>query len=105
MGHLRKVERIDALEVAAAGTGSAGMYLPSIVSEVRIQGAFGCYHISWDGEIQDLDVPPHQISAGPYLTFQGALHAVRRKVRRDRRMLHEEMINSQWQGETSAPTL
>jgi hypothetical protein len=97
--HLRKAERFQPTVVAAAGTGSAGMHLPSLVSEVRIQGAFGSYHISWDGEILDLDVPPVQISDGPYLTFQGALRAARRKTRKDRSKLHQEMINAQWQRE------
>ena len=75
------------------------MHLPSLISEVRIHGAFGSYHISWDGEILDLDLPPLQISDGPYLTFQGALRAARRKTRKDRRKLHEEMINAQWRKE------
>ena len=73
------------------------MHLPGLVSEVRIQGAFGSYHISWDGESLDLDLPPVQMSDGPYLTFQGALRAARRKTRKDRRKLHQEMINAQWQ--------
>jgi hypothetical protein len=97
--HLRRTERFDPTGVAAAGTRSAGMHLPSLISEVRIQGAFGSYHISWDGEILDLDLPPLQISDGPYLTFQGALRAARRKTRKDRRKLHEEMINAQWRKE------
>jgi len=99
MGDLRKAERFDITGAAAAGTGSAGIYFPSLLSEVRIQGGFGSYYISWDGEIHDLDVPPLHISDGPYLTFQGALGAARRKIRKDRRMLYEEMINAQWQAE------
>ena len=99
MGHLREAESFDPTGVAAAGTGSAATYLPSLVSEVRIQGAFGSYYLSWNGEIHDLDVPPLQISNGPYLTFRGALWAARRKIRKDRRMLNQEMINAQWQVE------
>jgi hypothetical protein len=99
MGDLRKAERFDIAGAAAAGTGSAGMYFPSLVSEVRIHGAFGSYYISWDGEIHDPDVAPLQVSDGPYLTFQGALRVARRKIRKDRRMFHEGVINAQWQAE------
>ena len=74
------------------------MYLSHATSEVRIQGAFGSYRISWDGELVDPDLPPVQMSEGPYVTFKAALRAARRKIRKDRRKLHEQMINAQWGG-------
>ena len=72
------------------------MYLPGAISEVRIQGSLGCYHLSWDGLSADPDLPPPEINDGPYRTFKAALRAARRKIRRDRRKLHEQMINKQW---------
>jgi hypothetical protein len=72
------------------------MYLQSAISEVRIQGSLGCYHLSWDGESPDPDLPRPEISEGPYITFKAALRAARRKIRKDRRKLHEQMINKQW---------
>jgi hypothetical protein len=69
------------------------MYAPSAISEARIQGAFGFYHLSWDGEIQQQDLPPPEIRDGPYVTFKAALRAARRKIRKDRRKLHEQIIN------------
>jgi len=71
------------------------MYLPRAISEVRIQGSFGSYHLSWDGENPDPDLPPPEISDGPYRTFKAALRAARRKIRKDRRKLHEQIINAQ----------
>jgi len=96
MSYIRKDDKLDVPGAAAAGTLSALMCLPSATSEVRIRGSFGSYHISWAGEIHDLDLPPLEISDGPYLTFRGALRAARRKIRKDRRELHEEFINAQW---------
>jgi hypothetical protein len=96
MSHSWKDDKLDVPGAAAAGTLSALMCLPSAISEVRIRGAFGSYHICWDGDIHDLDLPPLEISDGPYLTFRGALRAARRKIRKDRRELHEECINTQW---------
>jgi hypothetical protein len=97
MDHRRKAEQFDVMEIPEAGTASAVMCLPSVISEVRIHGTFGSYHISWDGEIHDLDLPPLDISDGPYMTFKGALRAARRKIRKDRRKLHERIINAQWE--------
>jgi len=96
MSDIRKDDKLDATRAAAAGTLSALVCLPSGISEVRIRGAFGSYHVCWDGEIHDLDLPPLEISDGPYLTFRGALRAARRKIGKDRRALHEEFINAQW---------
>jgi hypothetical protein len=73
------------------------IYAPSAISEVRIQGAFGSYHLGWDGEIQQQDLPPPEIRDGPYVTFKAALRAARRKIRKDRRKLHEQIINKQWE--------
>ena len=73
------------------------MYLPPAMSEVRIQGSFGSYHLSWDGESLDPDLPPPEFSDGPYITFKAALRAARRKIRKDRRKLHEQIINAQWE--------
>jgi hypothetical protein len=96
MDHLRKAEGPNVTGVGVAGTAAAVTCLPSAISEVRIEGAFGSYHISWDGEIHDLDLPPLEISEGPYLTFSGALRGARRKIRKDRRELHKEIINAHW---------
>jgi hypothetical protein len=73
------------------------MYLPSEISEVRIQGSLGSYHLSWNGESSDPDLPPPEISGGPYITFKAALRAARRKIRKDRRKLHEQIINTHWE--------
>lgn len=78
---------------------SVVMYLPSAISEVRIQGSFGSYHLSWDSEASHPDLPPPQISDGPYVTFKAAVRAARRKIRKDRRQLHVEMINAHWKRE------
>ena len=76
------------------------MYLPSAISEVRIQGSPRCYYLSWDDDSPDPDLPPPEINDGPYRTFKAALRAARRKIRKDRRKLHEQVINKQW-GESS----
>jgi hypothetical protein len=96
MSDIWKDDKLDVRGAAAAVTLPALTCLPSAISEVRIRGAFGSYHICWDGEIHDLDLPPLEISDGPYMTFRGALRAARRKVRKDRRELHEKYINAQW---------
>jgi hypothetical protein len=73
------------------------MYLPPAISEVRIHGSFGSYHLSWDGESTDPDLPPPQFSDGPYITFKAALRAAQRKIRRDHLKLHEQIINAEWE--------
>jgi hypothetical protein len=72
------------------------MYLPGAISEVRIQGSLGSYQLSWDGESPDPDLPPPEICDGPYITFKAALRAARRKIRKDRRKLREQIIDAQW---------
>ena len=96
MGYLRKAEKFGVTGAPEAGPASAVLYRPTVTSEVRIRGTFGAYHVSWDGEIYDLDLPALEISDGPYMTFRGALRAARRKVRKDRTSLNEEAINAQW---------
>ena len=81
---------------ANLGRFTAVVCVPRAISEVRIQGSFGSYHLSWDGESSDPDLPPPQFSDGPYITFKGALRAARRKIRKDRRRLNEQIINAQW---------
>jgi hypothetical protein len=96
MGYIRKDDKLDVSGAAGAGTLSALMCLPSAISGFRIRGSFGSYHICWDGETHDLDLPPLEISDGPFLTFRRALRAARRKIRKDRRELQEEFTNAHW---------
>jgi hypothetical protein len=72
------------------------MYSSSAISEVTIQGTFGSYRVSWDGEVVDPDLPPLQVSEGPYVSFRAALRAARRRIRKDRRKLNEQIINAQF---------
>jgi hypothetical protein len=96
MDRLRNAASFNLTGSAPAGIAPARTDLHSVISEMRIHGAFGSYHICWDGEIHDPDLPPPEISDGPYVTFSGALRAARRRIRKERRKLHQEIINAGW---------